>query len=88
VCYLFIGSFIDNFYFIWLLNTQELVYFALDPVRIFLVVEIIFVNLSFKQNNTIVCLFLINAGKKNLTLAKLLVPHGIGEMISESTMPW
>jgi hypothetical protein len=62
------------------------VYFVLDPVRFVVVVELILVNQSFNQNNTIVCLFLIHAGMKTLTLAKLLVPHGIGEIISEITM--
>ena len=52
------------------------------------VVELVLVNQSFKLNNTIVWSFLINAGKKNLTSAKLIVPHGMREMISESTMPW
>ena len=65
----------------------SLVYFAFDPVRILLVDESIIMKQSFKQNNTIFCLFLINDGKKNLTLAKLLFPYGIVEMISESNVP-
>jgi hypothetical protein len=42
---------------------------------------------GFKQNNTIFCLFLINAGRRNLTFAKPFVPYGIVEMISESNLP-
>ena len=42
---------------------------------------------GLKQNSTILCLFLINADKKNLTLAKLLVPYGNEEMISKSNEP-